>query len=706
MVSEIVSLNKLKIILQSSYFYIILTLATILYSAYYLSIPKHSNINIESDCYEGMLTKMETEGDLLKLELKGKEKIVGNYFFKTEKEKKQFLKDYQLGDYVHLKGTFSIPKRNTVPNLFNYQKYLNHKKIYYVMQIEEMEKIKETNHFLYKIKNLVLKHIEEYRSKAYLKTFILGEKNLLNEEIVEVYQENGISHLFALSGMHISLLSAILSAILKKLHIGNKKSCFLVILFLFSYMLLSGCSPSICRAVILFSLLELNNILNMHIKTIFLFLFTFCIMVVMNPNCLLEISFQYSFIISFYLILMQKKISNIKSYWKSLLLISIFSFAISLPISIYYFYQINFFSILLNLVFVPLVSILVFPLSLLTFIFPVLDSIFLLITNIMEELAFFFHRFFLLKSIWMKPNILWIAFYYIIFTLFLYYRKKLLFFCLLILLCYQYFHLIIFPKTFFLMIDVGQGDSLLIHSQNRTMLIDTGGSITYQRERWQQRKIKSISKNTLVPLLKSLGIKKINYLVLSHGDFDHIGEATNLIHNIKVENVILNEGDFNKQEEKVIELLKKKNIPYTIAKKDSHYQVGKFELISLNSTWDSENDSSIVFLMKIKDYQFLLMGDSGAEVEEKIIQEYQLDQIDFLKVGHHGSKTSTSSKLLSRVKPQIALISVGQNNRYHHPSNETIEKLKEFQVSTFLTSLHGSIQLNFDKNVTFLLNPP
>lgn len=191
-----------------------------------------------------------------------------------------------------------------------------------------------------------------------------------------------------------------------------------------------------------------------------------------------------------------------------------------------------------------------------------------------------------------------------------------------------------------------------------------------------------------------------------HGDFDHVGEAINLIHNIKVEKVILNEGNFNEQEEKIVEMLRKKRISYEIVTKDSCYHIGNFKLISLNSSWDNENDSSIVFLMKIKDYQFLLMGDSSTKVEEKIIQEYQLGQIDFLKVGHHGSKTSTSSKFLSKIKPKVALISVGLNNHYHHPNKETIEKLEKFQIPIFLTSMHGSIQLNFNKNVTFLINPP
>lgn len=699
-------MRKLKIILQSNYFYIFLFIVTMIYSFYYFSIPRYSKLKIDEQSYRGIILEMETEGDLLKLELDGTEKIIGNYFFKTEEEKKMFLKDYKLGDYVYLKGTFSLPKRNTVPNLFNYQKYLNRKGIYYIMQIEQIEKIKEGNSCFYKIKNWIVNHIEKYQSGAYLKTFILGNKNLLEEEIIEVYQENGISHLFALSGMHVSLLSGILLAFLKKIHIGDKKSYFLVILFLLIYMLLSGCSPSICRAVILFGLLGMNHIFNWNIKTISLFLLTFCILVIINPNFLFEVGFQYSFIISFYLILMQKKISSVKSYWKSLLFLSSLSFFVSLPISIYYFYQLNISSILLNILFVPLVSTIIFPLSLLTFLFSFLDFPFLMITSLMERLATFCHQYFLLKTIWMKPSIIWIFLYYIVLTFFLLFRKKIFRLCLIAILCYQYFHLIIFPKTFFIMIDVGQGDSLLIHSKGKTMLLDTGGKITYEKEEWQKRNRKNLSETTFIPLLNSLGIRKLDYLALSHGDFDHSGEAINLIHNIKVGNVILNEGEINTHEKKIITLLEGKKIPYESAKKGSEYQIGEFKLISLNASWDNENDSSLVFLMKMKEYQFLLMGDSSTAVEEKIIQEYDIGQIDFLKIGHHGSKTSTSDNFINKIKPKVALISVGINNRYQHPSDEVIKRLERFKIATFLTSIHGSIQLNFNKNVTFLINPP
>lgn len=698
-------MKRLKLILQSKYLFVGLLLITIIYSTFYFTIQRTSKLNLDDISYVGIISKIEASGDLLKLELRGKENIIGNYFFKTNEEKITFLNEYKLGDKVNLTGSFSLPKNNTVPNLFNYKEYLKRKGIYYIMQIDEIELIQKNQNLFYKIKNVILEHIDNYQSKGYLRTFVLGDTSFLEDDTIKSYQENGISHLFAISGMHISLLSGILLFLLRKVKLEERKSYFVIILFLLFYMVLSGNSPSICRAVILFILLCINRIFKLRIPTLSLLILTFCILVLINPYLLFEVGFQYSFMISFYLILLQKKL-NSTSYIKGLIQVSLISFLVSFPISIYYFYQINIFSIFLNLIFVPLVSFIVFPVSLLTFLLPFLDTVFLVITNLMEELSFLFGNVSIFEMIWIKPDIWWIISYYLILTICLYCRKKAGWLFIIGLLLYQYFQLVIIPRSFFMVVDVGQGDSLLIHSNNQTMLIDTGGKITYEKEKWQERNIKSLAETTLLPLLKSLGIRSLDYLVLSHGDFDHSGEAINLIHNIKIKNIIFNGGLFNKQEKVIIDLLNNKKIPYIIDEKDNQYQVGDFRLLSLNSFYEDENDSSIVFLMKIKDYNFLLMGDSSSNVEQRIIQEYSLPTIDFLKVGHHGSKTSSSCQFIEEISPRFAFISVGLNNRYQHPSNEVIERLEKNNVQTLLTSVHGTIQLNFKKDVTFSINPP
>jgi len=686
-VLEIVFLKRLKQILQFKILYIVLLVATVIYSFLSFNLPNVSKINANDKNFVGIITKIEVDGNLLKLELNGKEKIIGNYYFQTIEEKNNFVDSYQLGDKVSLIGYFSVPTNNTVPNLFNYKKYLENKKIYYIMQIEQITLIQKNDKLFYKIKTNILKHIDSYQSNSYLRTFILGDTSCLDDMVTKSYQENGISHLFAISGMHISLLSSILLLFLKKLRLKEHINYFLVILFLLFYMVLSENSPSICRAVILFILVSVNKIFKLEIRTIFLLILTFCILVFQNPYILFEVGFQYSFVISFYLILLQKKITS-NSYIEGLIKISIISFLVSFPISIYYFYQINLLSILLNLIFVPFVSFIVFPLSILTFCLPFFDTIFLFLTVLMEKLSFFFHDISCLQMFFMKPSICWIILYYLFLTICLYWKYKVGWFLIIILLFYQYFNNTIIPKTFFMIIDVGQGDSLLIHSNDKTVLVDTGGKFTYQKEEWQKRNVKTLTDNIFLPLLKSLGVRKLDYLLLSHGDYDHMGEAINLVENFKVEKVIFNCGELNDLEKDLIKVLGKKKIPYYSCIKELNIDYNKLYFLS-NKDYGNENDNSSVIYTELNNRKFLFMGDAGVEVEKDLIKKYNLQNIDVLKVGHHGSKTSSSKEFINQINPEYSIISVGKNNRYGHPNDSVLDNLEDSKI--YRTDQDGSV---------------
>ena len=245
------------------------------------------------------------------------------------------------------------------------------------------------------------------------------------------------------------------------------------------------------------------------------------------------------------------------------------------------------------------------------------------------------------------------------------------------------------------MIDVGQGDSLLIYSHNQTMLIDTGGKISYSKEPWQERQTKSLSDTTLLPLLKSLGIRKLDYLVLSHGDYDHMGESINLVNHFKVESVILNHDSLNPLEQELVEVLDKKRIPYYKNVKELILNNNKLSFLN-HKLYDNENDNSNVIYFEFNGIKMLLTGDAGIEVEEDIIKKYHLNNIDILKVGHHGSKTSTSNKLIDEIHPKYSIISVGKNNRYHHPNKEVLDILKNSII--YRTDIDGSIMLKIKNN--------
>lgn len=180
-----------------------------------------------------------------------------------------------------------------------------------------------------------------------------------------------------------------------------------------------------------------------------------------------------------------------------------------------------------------------------------------------------------------------------------------------------------------------------------------------------------------------------------HGDYDHMGEAINLVNNFKVEKVIFNCGDFNELEQELIKELVKKKIPYYSCIKELNIDNNKLYFFN-NKDYGNENDNSSVIYTKINNYKFLFMGDAGIEVEEDLIEKYNLQNIDVLKVGHHGSKTSTSQEFINEINPKYSIISVGKNNKYGHPNKGVLNILEKSNI--YRTDEDGSIMFEIKNN--------
>ena len=232
-------------------------------------------------------------------------------------------------------------------------------------------------------------------------------------------------------------------------------------------------------------------------------------------------------------------------------------------------------------------------------------------------------------------------------------------------------------------LDVGQGDPILISFpyNKGNILIDTGGiySSSY-----------SITKNETIPYLKSLGITHLDYLIITHGDYDHMGESINLVNKFKVNKVIFNIGNYNDLELELINTLKEKNIKY-------YQNIKKISIDSnilyfLNTKeYNDENDNSSVIYLNYNNIKFLFMGDSGINRESDILKKYNLNNIDILKVGHHGSNTSSSKYFIDKINPKYSIISVGKNNWYGHPNAEVLDNLDNSKI--YRTDMDGSIIL-------------
>ena len=227
-------------------------------------------------------------------------------------------------------------------------------------------------------------------------------------------------------------------------------------------------------------------------------------------------------------------------------------------------------------------------------------------------------------------------------------------------------------------------------------MIDTGGSITYKKEKWELKNRNfDIEKSTIIPFIKSIGINKIDYLFLTHGDYDHMGESIDLVENFKVEKVIFNCGEYNDLEKELIKVLDKKKIPYYSCIKELNIDKNKLYFLQTKE-FDNENDNSNVIYTELNGYKFMFMGDASNTIEYEILNEYNLPDIDVLKVGHHGSKTSSSEEFINEIKPKYSIISVGKNNRYGHPNKEVLENLDNSKI--YRTDQDGSIMFKIKNN--------
>lgn len=666
-------MKRLRHILQSKHLIKIITIIifiiTLLYTNYY---PFKSKYTKDDKEFIGIVTKYEVKEDKITIEIKAKEKLLITYKYQDKE-----FNNLSYGDKIKVKGTLITPSKNTNQNTFNYQKYLYYKKIYYLVEATSINKIANNHNYLYTIKNTLYQKINKLKSSNYIKTLLFCD-NTLSKEIKESYRINGISHLFSVSGMHINFFVSIIYLYLNKITYNKRIKYLITNIFIITYLILFP-SSSLLRSAVMSILYSINYLLKLKIKKIDILLLTLGVSLLINPFIIYDLGYIYSYTITFFLVLSSSTLKK-KNKINKIIYISLLSFLVSIPITIYNSFEINIISILLNIILVPIISIIILPITILTYIFPILDSILYLFTNTLETISLFISKINITKIIFPKPSLLIIVLYYIIFLLS--YQNKKYFYLNIILLIIIYISPYLNSNFEVVMFEVGEADCHLIkypYNKN-TILIDTGKN---------EYKIK----NEVIPYLKSIGIKKIDYLIITHGDEDHIGGSITLINNFQVKNVILNKGTFTDIEKELIKNLNKKKIPYQI--NINKINLSNHTIYLLNNTkYNNENDNSIITYFTYQKYKFLYMGDASITTEDNLLENYNLNNISILKVGHHGSNTSSSKDFISQINPSISLISVGKNNIYHHPNKEVINNLSKSRI--YRTDINNMVKLTIN----------
>ena len=692
--------------------------------------------------------------------LKGKNK---NKCLYLKIDKKQEV-NLEYGDKIFITGEFQEPQGMRNEGGFNYKEYLKSLNIYGSVKAKNIKVIEQNKgnifmNFTYKISDEIKENIEEFMGEKYsglLLGLLLGDSSKIDENIEENFKITSLTHILAVSGAQVSYIIVAMYSLLKR-KIGIQKTRVVIIASLIFYTALTGFSPSIVRAGIMGIILMISGLVfrkNDIINSIAISLF---FMLVYNPFLLENVGLQLSYlgtigIIGFNktIILILKNIQIRNRKWKYkinrklILLISkikeILAVTMSaslavVPVMIYHFNLFGTYFLITNL----LASIIIGPITLLGTLLVIISFISINIAKILSYILKFLIDILLFISSFSKlpiskiyiptPTITFIIIIYLslIISLFIYkvfhernpnttilrvrnllalvkYKfkqnrnyiiKRIVIINIVIFLC-----IIFIPRDLKInFVDVGQGDStFIITPKNKTILIDGGGSNTGSFD---------VGENTLLPYILDKGYNKIDLMIISHFDSDHVGGLLTILEEIKVEKVLIaKQEEQSENYKRFLNIVKEKNIPVIVGKRGDKINIEKdlyLDILFPESEQIEENvinNNSLVFNIHYNNFSMLFTGDIEEIAEKRIIEITNKSRLkaDIIKIPHHGSKTSSTRELLEIVLPKIALIGVGKDNLFGHPSSETIDKLDELEIKTYRTDINGEIMINVNKS--------
>lgn len=598
--------------------------------------------------------------------------------------------------------------------------------------IERLEKLCSDNNGIFSIIN---------NKNGIIGAIILGDKTDLDSDIKELYSVSGIAHILAISGLHISFIGMAIYRLLRR-RFRFLFSAAVSIPVVLSFGIMSGFGISTIRSIIMFILKIIGEVLGRKYDAITAISLAGLVLLVQNPFVVCNSGFQMSFGAIIAIVLILPIVEEILNRDNKIIKVISANFTISLvmnPILAWNYYELPTFSFLLNIVVVPLMSVVIVSsivgifCSCIMFgfgkavIFPgcgILE-LYTFLCNVINKSS-------VASIVVGQPKVTIIIVYYAILLVVLFGLKnirtkytraekerniikketglvlekkakkerrikgqnvKLRLACIvgfLLLNCLIYY--IPNPGFYITFIDVGQGDGILIHGDNGTKVMVDGGSTSE----------KQVAKNCIVPYLKAEGIGTIDYSIITHTDKDHISGILEILENnnsnrIRIKNLVM--PDINMKDDTYNELIEKaklKKINVLYIKKGDTLSLGKTKIKCIypetTTTASDKNDYCTVLSVKNKTSKILLTGDISKEIEEKIKDDIE-ENYTVLKVAHHGSNYSSSEKFLKKVNPKYSIISVGKNNSYGHPGNETMERLRKQGGVIYRTDEKGGITI-------------
>ncbi|MEF2247287.1 MULTISPECIES: DNA internalization-related competence protein ComEC/Rec2 [unclassified Paenibacillus] len=730
---------------------------------------------IKADTESGGFAKEEKERFMVHIKLK-------------QEEEQQYASQLQRGVIVELAGQLSLPQTAGNRGGFDYKSYLKGKRIHWLLKMDGIEQINiiaRPQTLQFKLLHIV----DQTRAKlgtqmdklfngeqaGYMKGLVLGIREDLDPAQFKQFSALGLTHILAISGLHVAVFMYMVSTALKLLRWTREKIIVALMLLLPVYILLSGASPSVIRAGLM-ALLGLAAARMGKLKDgLHLIAAAALLMLAHDPYYINDVSFQLSFIVTIGLIIGVPALRAVLPDWKKgKMLLDLFSVTlvaqlISFPLTIYYFNQFNVLSIAANFIFVPFISSIILPLGTISlicsYIYLPLGSLISSLASYGNDWSFFAIQYLAsslnLSLIWPSPPVWWIVCWYglclVLFRSFIHFaglkrsrrrgssavpilRTKKYVIQLTaasILLVFSLWAAYTMPRweksAVISFLDVGQGDAILIKTPaGRHILLDGGGLISFRKEgeRWKDRKEPfEIGEKVVLPLLMKRGVQKLDAVIISHLDSDHIRGLQAVLEHIPVSEIWWNQT--LKESGDAMQLMQQavnKQIPLYAAAAGISYELEKD--VAITFLWPDErsasqhqialvadqNELSVVLLLQIYDFQFLLTGDINSATEKIILTRmeegkgqmlgtnYAKPRIDVMKIAHHGSKYSTSSEWLDYWKPISAVVSVSATNSYGHPHPDVLERLQQGRIALWRTDKDGEIMLKATRRQLFILN--
>ena len=639
---------------------------------------------------------IKVNGDSLSFRGKAEGRTFQVYYkLQSEEEKELFQALTDLHE-IELEGKLSEPEGQRNFGGFDYQAYLKTQGIYQTLTIKNIQSMKQVSSWD------IGENLSSIRRKAvvwiktkfpdpmrnYMTGLLLGHLDTDFEEMNELYSSLGIIHLFALSGMQVGFFMDAFKKLLLRLGLTQEKLKWLTYPFSLIYAGLTGFSASVIRSL-------LQKLLAQHgVKGLDNFALTILVLFIIMPNFFLTAGGVLSCAYAFILTMTSKEGEGLKAVARESLVISLGI----LPILSFYFAEFQPWSILLtfvfsflfDVVFLPLLSILfilsfVYPVTQFNFVFEWLENIIRLVSQLASR-----------PLVFGQPNA-WLLILLLVSLALVYDMRKnikrLAGFSLFIV---GLFFLTKHPlENEIIMLDVGQGESIFLRDvTGKTILIDVGGKAESDKkiQAWQEKATTNNAQRTLIPYLKSRGVDKIDQLILTNTDKEHIGDLLEVTKAFHVGEILVSKGSLT-QKEFVAELEASQNKVRSVVAGENFPIFGSFlEVLSPRKIGDGNRDDSLVLYGKLLDKHFLFTGNLKEKGEKDLLKQYPGLEVDVLKAGQHGAKTSSNPAFLEKIKPEITLISVGKSNRAKLPHQETLTRLESIKSKIYRTDQQGAIR--------------